>query len=92
MIIPPKVKIGGHWFDVEIKTEKQGYDKQATVYRWWNKIHIQGALAQSKKETALFHEVMHEIGGQMDLELSERQVSTLSETFYQFLTDNDFLK
>ena len=92
MDLKPKYKIGAHWLDVEIKTEKDGYDKQGTVCRWWNKIFIQEALAQSKKETALFHEVIHEIDGQMSLELSERQVSTLAECVYQFLTDNGLLK
>lgn len=87
-----KYKIGGHWLDVEIKTERQGYDKAASVYRWWNKIFIQSDLAQSKKESNLFHEVIEEINGQMDLDLTHRQISTLAESFYSFLTDNGLLK
>jgi len=90
--ISSKYKIGGHWLDVEIKSEEQGYDKQGTACRWWNKIFIQANLAQSKKEVSLFHEVIHEIDGQMNLDLNERQVSTLAEGFYQFLVDNKLLK
>lgn len=92
MKLSDKIKIGPHWFDIEERTEREGYDKQGTVCRWWNKIFIQADLAQSKKESALFHEVIHEISGQMNLDLTENQVSTLSECFYQFLVDNGLLK
>lgn len=92
MDIPNKIKIGGHWFDIQLKTEKDGYDRQGSLFRWWNRIIIQSDLAQSKKETALFHEVLHEISGQMDIGLNEMQVSILSECIYQFLIDNELLK
>ena len=92
MQIPDKIKIGGHWLDVEEKSEKEGYDKQGTVYRWWNKIHIQADLAQSKKESNLFHEIIHEIDHQAGAELTENQVNTLSQGLYQVLVDNGFLK
>ena len=92
MKIPSKVKIGAHWFDVEILHERDGYFKQGTVSSWWNKIFIQADLAQSKKESNLFHEVIHEISSQMELEFSEKEVGTLAECVYQFLVDNGFLK
>ena len=92
MKLKDKYKIGGHWIDVEERSEKEGYFKQGTDCRWFNKIFIQSDLAQSKKESNLLHEVIHEIDGQMDIDLSENQVSILSEGFYQFLVDNDLLK
>lgn len=92
MDIKDKYKIGGHWINVEEKNEKDGYDKQGTNFRWGNKILIQSDLAQSKKESNLLHEIIHEIDGQMDVDLSEKQVSILSEGIYAFLIDNDLLK
>lgn len=92
MKLPSKLKIGGHWLDVEEKSEKEGYERAATIYRWWNKIHIQSDLAQSKKESHLFHEIVHEIDAQNQLDLSEKQVSTLGESLYQVLVDNGLLQ
>jgi len=82
MKIKDKYKVGGHWIDVEQKSEREGYHKQGTDCRWFNKIYIQSDLAQSKKESNLLHEIIHEIDGQMDIDLSEKQVSILSEGFY----------
>ena len=92
MRIPAKIKVGGHWLDVEEKSEREGYERAATIYRWWNKIHIQSDLAQSKKECHIFHEIIHEIEAQNQLELTEKEVATLGEALYQVLIDNGLLK
>lgn len=93
MKIPDKIKIGAHLFDVEQSSENEtGYDKSGSKFGWRAKIRIQKDMVQSKKEATLFHEILHEIDYQHALELDERMVSTISESFYELLKDNDLLK
>ena len=92
MEIPSKVKIGGHWFDIEYRDEKDAYTNMGSKFTWWNRIILQRDLCDSKMVSNLFHEVLHEISTQNDLDLTESQVCSVSEGFYQFLTDNGLLK
>ncbi len=92
MNIPDKVKIGGHWFDVHLRQEKDGFTIAGQGQHWHHRIDIQADLAQSKQESTLFHEVLHEMSIQQGWDFNEAQVSSISEIFYSFLTDNGFLK
>lgn len=92
MKISPKIKIGGHWFDIHLTAEKDGFTKCGQGQFWHHRIDIQADMAQSKQESTLFHEALHEMSAQQGWELSEAQVSTISETFYLFLIDNNLLK
>ena len=93
MKIPPKIKIGGHLFDVEYSSEdRTGYERSGTKFGWTNKIRIQKDMVQSKKEVTLFHEIFHEIDYQHGLEIGERIINTLAECWYQILKDNGWLK
>jgi len=93
MEIPSKIKIGGHLFDIEYKSEDEtGYERSGTKFGWLCKIRIQKDMVQSKKEVTLFHEIFHEIDYQHELGLTEKNINTLAECWYQVLKDNDWLK
>ncbi len=92
MEIPDKVKIGAHWFDVHFTKEIDGFSDTGQVQYWRNRINLQIDMAQSKKESVLFHEVFHEINHQHGWDIDEKQVTAIAENFYQFLTDNQLLK
>lgn len=92
MKIPDMVKIGGHWFNIKIVHEDDGFDITGKKYGWINKIFLQGKAIQSKQESTLFHEIIHEIDWQNNLSLSEQQTSTIAESMYQVLIDNGWLK
>ena len=93
MDIPSKVKVGGHWLNVEFRSEKnEQYDKMGTLCHWENRLILQKDLVESKQISSLFHEVLHEMNKQQFLDLRESQVTAISEGFYAFLVDNGFLK
>ena len=89
MKLPHKVKIGGHWFKISFLSEKDGgFDTSGRKMGWQGKIFIQERMTESKKQSVLLHEIIHEISWQNNLDLTESQVSALSEGFYQVITDN----
>ena len=93
MKIPDKIKIGGHWFSIEYKSEKEDrYANRGTSLLWENRIILQKDVGLSRQIATLFHEIIHEIDYQYEIALSERDVSTLAEGIYQVLVDNNFLK
>lgn len=93
MKLKSKYKIGGHCFKVQIRSErKDDFEGMGTGHHWDNFFTLQEQMAQSKKESTLFHEVVHEIGNQNKLSLTEEQVTSLGEGMYAFLIDNGLLK
>ena len=95
MKFPVKLKIGGHWIDIVIKSEtKDMYTNTGTRAAWQNRIYIQGEMAESKQWSTLFHEILHEIDWQMNLGIkdNERAIDGIAEGIYQVLVDNGFLK
>ena len=93
MKIPDKLKIGGHWLNIGFQSERrEQYDKMGTLCHWENKIILQEDLVESKQICSLFHEVLHEIDRQGFLDLTEKQITGISEGFYAFLVDNELLK
>lgn len=93
MKLPTKVKIGGHWINIEFRSDQyEQYDKMGTCCHWENRIILQKDLTESKQVSSLFHESLHEMDKQQYLGLTEAQIATISEGFYTFLVDNGFLK
>lgn len=92
MKIKGKYKIGAHTFDVHFGSEIDGFSNMGQQQHWQNRINLQTDMAQSKKESVFFHEVFHEMNMQHGWDLNEKQVVTIAEAFYQFLTDNNLLK
>ena len=95
MKLPSKIKIGGHWVEIVIRSEsKDMYTNAGTRAAWQNRIYIQEDMAESKQWSTLFHEILHEIDWQMNLGLSgnEKAIDAMGEGFYQVLADNGLLK
>lgn len=96
MKIPEKVKIGPHWFDVDIvEVVDVTMGLRGKIDTLSNSIRLMRDQAQSKQEETLFHEVLHEIAASLgihDAILDEESITRLAYGFYQFLVDNDLLK
>ena len=93
MKILSKIKIGGHLFDVEYQSEDEvGYEHSGSKFGWRNKIRLQKDMAQSKRESVLFHEILEELNYQHEYKLDHQVLSSIAEGFYQVLKDNGWLK
>jgi len=93
MKIPKTVFVGAHELEIIFKDEENhGYTKWGSCQLMQNRIVLNKDLAPSKMEATLFHEVFHEINAQYCIELSEKTVDILSESIYDFLKRNKFLK
>jgi hypothetical protein len=91
MIIPDRMKIGGHWFTIKIKNSEDGFSYSGIQFPRQGLILLQEELIQSKKESVLFHEVIHELCWQAEIDISETAVSIIAEGLYQVLKDNNML-
>ena len=93
MEIPKKVKIGPHWFDIEItEVVNKFIPRKGEINLVENTIKIDKSMAQSKQEETFFHEALHEISNAVAVELDEEDVTRLAYGFYMFLVDNELLK
>ena len=92
MKIPKRIKIGGHWFTIEYSNGDKGFRDSRFKGSWNNIIVLNKGLKQSKRESVLLHEIIHEISWQNDLDLKEETVSTIAEGLYQVLVDNKLLR
>ncbi|NPV80730.1 MAG: hypothetical protein HPY52_10720 [Firmicutes bacterium] len=93
MKIPDKVKIGPFVYIIERPEIVDRYereligqcDHQAGIIR------IERALTGSKAEETLLHEILHAVTMFMCLDLSEKQISQLSNGLYMVLKENNLL-
>jgi hypothetical protein len=89
--IPSKVKIGGKIYEVSFTNLTSGSNKiyggQSAIFRHW--IKIQCDMPQAQKEETFLHEMIELIGEMNDLQLNHTQVSTLSNSLYQVIVDNE---
>ena len=93
MKIPPKVKIGGHWVTIKFRSdEEDAYSPAGSNRATANLIVLSKTNMETKQESILFHEIIHELNWQHDLNLTETQISSLGEGIYQVLKDNCWLK
>lgn len=93
MKIPDKIKVGGHWIDIKYRSDDEdAYSAAGSNRSCANLMVLSKTNRGSKQESILFHEIIHELSWQHDLELNERQISSLGEGFYQVLVDNGWLK
>ena len=92
MKIPNKIKIGGHIFKVKIFSGKFSDDKAGRVEGQKNMIYLNADYVQSKQESVLLHEVIHELDWLNGLGLNEKQIDSLTEGLYQVLKDNKLIK
>lgn len=92
MKIPKRIKIGGHWFTIVYNNDALGFHDSGFKGSWNNTIVLNKGLKQSKRESVLLHEIIHEISWQNDLDLKENIISTIAESLYQVFMDNKLLK
>ena len=90
MKIPSRVRVGGHTIKVFI-TKKMPTD-DPECYGLFNAekntIYINADLSQSYRESTFMHEIMHAMNSTINHEF----LDSLSEQFYQVLSQNNLLK
>lgn len=89
MIIPKKLKIGGHIIKVKVEACNNMGEYDATK----NEITILKSAPQSQKESTLIHEIFHALNTTLSggHNFSHSLLDSLSEQFYQVLSDNKLL-
>ncbi len=91
MHIPKQLKIGGHNIKVEIcdlPSDRDG-DFSSTT----NTIRLEKKMTKSRQEATLIHEVFHVLNAVLgETHLGHMLLDSLSEQFYQVLSDNKLLK
>ncbi len=92
MEIPDKVKIGG--IEYEIVQLKPRDGKLVKVRNWGEinflecKIYLNKEIDNQRKWKILFHEVLHVIEEDNELDSVESYIQTISCSIYAFLKDN----
>lgn len=95
MNIPKKLKIGSqtykvYYTDIEMKG---GNDNLGTTWLKENRIYINNKdCALTQQEETLFHEIMEAINYMYQIKLEHKDISIISEAYYQVLKDNNLLK
>ena len=93
MVIPNKLKIGGHEYSVT-ETDNLLRDSQAAGHSCGNGLYIgiDSSMPQSNKESTLLHEIIEQINYLNNLNLPHQVISTLETSLYQVFTENGLLK
>ena len=95
MIIPKKIKIGGHWFNVEFRENRENQDGMsfpATSHSRVNKIWIDKNQSQQRQESCLIHEIIEMLNYEFQWDLEHKVISQLDSGLYQVLKDNKLIK
>lgn len=91
MKLPKKLKIGGHTYKVDyskVLDNKMGETDFDNCI-----INISKDMVQSQKEATLIHEIFHALNTTIgETQLGHSLLDSLSEQFYQALSDNNLLK
>ena len=91
MIIPKKLKVGGHIIIIDCTQELENRNGEFVITK--NLIKICKTLPQSQKEITLIHELFHAMQcGWSDSAMSHLFLESMSQQLYQVLTDNKLLK
>lgn len=91
MKIPKQLKIGGHIVTIDVSKELSGKNGESIYDK--NLIEICKKLPQSQKESTLIHEIFHFLNSSIsDSSMGHSLLDSLSEQFYQVLSDNKLLK
>ena len=96
MTIPKKIRIGGHTVKIVfgIINDDMGKGELAETNYENNTITIDSRLARSQQESALIHEIFHLLNGTFNSSsnYAHALLDSLSEQFYQVLSDNKLLR
>ncbi len=95
MKIPKKLKIGSqeykiYYTNIEVRG---GNDTLGETWLKENRIYISNVnSALTQQEETFFHEIMEVINYTYQLKLEHKDISIISEAYYQTLKDNKLLK
>ena len=90
MEFPESVKIGAHDWKVTINPnyyKDSGHTGTCAMHA--QHIIIDGAATDSYQEEVLLHEIIEAINYMYELELPHNKITTLGNTLYQVLKEND---
>ena len=92
MKIPKKLKIGSHVYNVE--HVDRGETDLGLCSPVKNEIIINSnpGISLSQQESTLIHEILEAIDYNYQLELNHKQITIISEAYYQVLKDNKLIK
>ena len=96
MNIPKQVKINGIIYEIIEIDPKDG--KLVKIRNWGeinfeeSKIYLNKNIETTRKWKILFHEVLHAIECDNEMDSKEEYIQTISGNFYAFLKDNNLLK
>ena len=91
MIIPSKLKIGGHQVTIRLDQKLDGKNGESDFTK--NEISICKSLPRSQQESTLIHEIFHFMNCTLsDTPLGHALHDSISEQLYQVLSDNNMLK
>jgi len=88
--IPTQIKVGGHWLKIKFRNRHEhNFEKASSINCSTGTILLNESLSPSKKWSCLIHEIIHELDWQLDLDMTENQISAIAEGIFQVLTDNN---
>ena len=89
MIIPKKLKIGGHKFTVDCSKQLDNVLGDTDYSK--NLIRISKDLPQDQKESVLIHEIFHAMNSTVSDGFGHVLIDSFAEQFYQVLKDNKLI-
>ncbi len=95
MIIPKKLKIAGHIYEIVVRDreDKDGTTSLGTTDNAKGKMWInRRGCKRSQMESTVVHEIVESINFLYELELPHTKISTLETAIYQVFSDNKMFK
>jgi len=90
-MLVPRIKIGHLWYDM-VYTDKEIVDGTSVLVGQCDSSKLTITIWTGRKESAMnctiLHEILHAIGFERDLDLTERQVNQLACGLSTFICDN----
>lgn len=91
MVIPDKVNILGQEYAIEFMKKDKKRNFIGRCFPFNNKIQIDENLPSDKAGEVFFHEVLHAIDENLELDIKHRSINRLAIALYQFLKENNYL-
>jgi len=89
MIIPEKIKIGGHWITVEIVGDKELSDDLGSYTNWCKAIRINKTATTTTQIETFLHEILEAIVIIYEVKIKHQDLTIISSTFFQILRENN---
>lgn len=92
MKIPKKIKISGHVLKIKEVAELDNNQNLGRYTMSKNEILLDKNSDVQQKESTFFHEIIEALNSMYEIGLKHRDISTLENSLYQVLKDNNLLK